>query len=122
MNKIFILFAVISLVLVGCSQETESEPTTKKNVETHANTKMIDLELKESEEIDVFKKAVNDSKKEPGIVNMTNPQYQFSIGEETYFLWITEKSGTIMDTKDTHTIYTLSDSSVEEIYEFVNKS
>lgn len=106
-------------MLVGCSQEIESEPTTKKNEETHANTK--DLELKELEEIDVIKKAVSDSKKEPGIVNMTNPQYRFSIGEETYFLWINEKSGTIMNTKDTHTIYTLSDSSVKEIFEFVNK-
>lgn len=121
MYKIFILFAIISLILVGCSQEIESEPTTKKNEETHANTKMIDLELKELEEIDVIKKAVSDSKKEPGIVNMTNPQYRFSIGEETYFLWITEKSGTIMNTKDTHTIYTLSDSSVKEIFALVNK-
>lgn len=121
MYKIFILFAIISLILVGCSQEIESEPTTKKNEETHANTKLIDLELKELEVIDVIKKAVSDSKKEPGIVNMTNPQYQFSIGEETYFLWITEKSGTIMNTKDTHTIYTLSDSSVKEIFELVNK-
>lgn len=52
---------------------------------------------------------------------MTDPQYQFSIGEESYFLWITEDSGTIMNSKDTHTIYTLSSNSVQKIYEFVNK-
>lgn len=82
-------------------------------------TNTILLELKETEEVDIFTRAVAYSMKEPGIVNMANPQYQFSIGEESYFLWITEDSGTIMSTKDTHTIYSLSNSSVEEIYEFV---
>lgn len=52
---------------------------------------------------------------------MTYLKYQFSIGEESYFLWITEESATIMNTKDTHTIYTLSSSSIKEVYEFVNK-
>ncbi|MFC9541852.1 hypothetical protein ACFTQ7_18520 [Lysinibacillus sp. NPDC056959] len=126
MKKIFLLFAIINFALVGCSQEPEtktSEPITKKNVEEEAyiNTKAIDLEL-ELEEIAIFEKAVSKSKKEPGVVNIaTEPQYQFSSGKETYFLWITEESGTIMNTKDTHTIYTLSSNSVKEVYEFVNK-
>ncbi|MEQ6358049.1 hypothetical protein ABNX05_25990 [Lysinibacillus sp. M3] len=126
--KKFLLFAIINLALVGCSQEPEtktSEPITKKNVEEEAyiNTKTIDLELKESEEIAIFEKAVSKSKKEPGVVNIaTEPQYQFSSGKEIYFLWITEASGTIMNTKDTHTIYTLSSNSVKEVYEFVNKN
>ncbi|MBW9234329.1 hypothetical protein JQK62_19080 [Leptospira santarosai] len=51
---------------------------------------------------------------------MTNSQYQFSIGKETYLLWIAEDSGTIMNTKDTHTIYSLPGSAVEEIYEFIS--
>ena len=58
---------------------------------------------------------------QPGIVNMTDPQYHFSIGEESYSLWITEDFGTIMNSKDTHTVYTLSSNSVQKIYEFVNK-
>ncbi|MGE7186374.1 hypothetical protein ACQKKK_21105 [Peribacillus sp. NPDC006672] len=133
MKKIFILFIVIGFVLVGCSQEPKneisetvaengSEAQAETEIETNSKTKMNDLELKDAEEIDIFKRAVSNSKKEPGIVNMAEePQYQFSIGEETYFLWITEESGTIMNTKDTYTIYTLSSSSVKEVYEFVNK-
>ncbi|MGE7767079.1 hypothetical protein [Peribacillus sp. NPDC096540] len=131
MKKIFILFIVIGFALVGCSQEPKNEisETVAENgseaqteIETNSKTKMNDLELKDAEEIDIFKRAVSNSKKEPGIVNMVEePQYKFSIGEETYFLWITEESGTIMNTKDTHTIYTLSSSSVKEVYEFVNK-
>ncbi|MFC7687513.1 hypothetical protein [Ureibacillus sp. GCM10028918] len=127
MKKLAIVFAIISCVLVGCSQETEtktSESITEKSAEeeAHVNTKTIDLEIEESEEVAIFEKAVSNSKKEPGVVNMaTEPQYQFSSGKETYFLWITEESGTIMNTEDTHTIYTLTSNSVKEIYEFVNK-
>lgn len=126
MNKLFTVIAIISFALVGCSQESEtktSESIIEKNVEEEANvnTKTIDLEIKESEEIAIFEKAVSNSKKEPGVVNMaTEPQYRFSSGKETYFLWITKESGTIMKTEDTHTIYTLTSNSVKEIYEFVN--
>lgn len=133
MKKLFILFAVAGFALVGCSQEQKkeiSEPIAENGSEeeiqieivTNSKTKVTDLELKGEEEIDIFKGAVSNSKKEPGIVNMAEkPQYQFSIGEETYFLWVTEESGTIMNTKDTHTIYTLPNSSAKEVYEFVYK-
>lgn len=122
MKKMFILFIVIGSALVGCAQKPNnevSEATTETNTETNAYN---EIELEGTEEIDIFIKAVENAKKEPGIVNMTNPQYQFNIGEETYFLWITEDSGTIINRKDTHTIYTLSSSSIKEVYEFVNKS
>ncbi|MFJ7933722.1 hypothetical protein [Sporosarcina sp. NPDC096371] len=124
MRKLFVLFIAFGFVLAGCSQEQEnklSEAQNESSSETVTTTKAISLELKETEEIEIFAKAVSDSKKEPGIVNMTNHQYQFSIGEESYYLWITEDSGTLKNTKDTHTIYALSSNSVQEIYEFVSK-
>lgn len=128
MKKQLILLAVISFALVGWSQEPKieiSEPVVKKSSETEtqteANSNINDLELKDAEEKDIFKRAVSNAKKEPGIVNMAEPQYQFSIGEDTYFLWITKESGTIMNTKDTHTIYTLSSITVKEVYEFFNE-
>ncbi|MDF2066535.1 hypothetical protein [Bacillus sp. Cr_A10] len=124
MKKLFVLFIASGFMLTGCSQEQENnlaEAQNESSSETVTSTKANSLELRETDEIEIFTKAVSDSKKEPGIVNMTDPQYQFSIGEESYFLWITEDSGTIMSTKDTHTIYTLSSNSVQEIYEFVNK-
>lgn len=124
MKKLCVLFIVVGFILVGCSQKQENKISAspiESNSETVTSTKANTIELKETEEIDLFTKAVNDSIQEPGIVNMTNPDYQFSIGKESYLLWIAEDSGTIMNTKDTHTIYSLSSSSVEEIYEYVNK-
>ena len=121
--KIFcFMFIAFGIILAGCSQEQENKSSQNESrSETITNTKPNSLELNKIKEIEIFSKAVNDSKKEPGMVDMTNPQYQFSIGEETYFLWISEDSGTIMNTKDTHTIYTLSSNSAQEIYEFVSK-
>jgi len=124
MKKLFVLFIVIGFILVGCSQEQEnkiSESPIESSSETVTTTKANSLELIETEEIDIFTKAVSDAKQLPGSVNIINPQYKFSIGEENYLLWITEDSGTIMNAKDTHTIYSLSSSSIEEIYEFVSK-
>jgi len=78
-----------------------------------------EIQLLTAEEVEIFERAVNNSKKEAGIVNMADAQYQFILGEESYFLWITEESGTIMNEKDTHSIYRLSNSSVKEMKPFV---
>jgi PBP1b-binding outer membrane lipoprotein LpoB len=114
MKKLIILFISIGLLFVGCS-------TAEDTGNTSLDKKMDTLVLNDSTEIDLFAKAVNDSIKEPGIVNMIDPQYKFDLDGDTFYLWITAESGTIMNTKDTHTIYSLSKNSVKEIYEFVKK-
>lgn len=130
MKKLSVIFIVIGLSLVGCSQEkvetieTVATNTTETNgtvSKSYSEARMITLELKEADEISIFNKTVNEATKEPGLVNMANPHYQFSIGGESYFLWIDANSGTIMNKKDTNTIYSLSGPSVQEINEFINR-
>ena len=43
------------------------------------------------------------------------PQFKVEMGRKSYFLWISEESGAIMDVKDTHTLYELSNKSVEQM-------
>ncbi|WP_342542904.1 hypothetical protein MHH33_03070 [Paenisporosarcina sp. FSL H8-0542] len=124
MKKILILFAIIGFALFGCSQESKNEISgvaAESNSGANSDIKKRHLELKGAEEIGIFERAVNNSKKVPGIANMANPMYSFSFDEEFYSLWITEEAGTIMNRKDTTTIYTLTSSSAEEVYRFVNK-
>lgn len=100
MKKLFVLFITSGLMLIGCSQKQENNLTevlNKGSAETVTSTKVTSLELNETDEIEIFTTAVSDSMKKPGIVNMTDPQYHFSIGEESYSLWITDDSGTIMN-------------------------
>lgn len=54
------------------------------------------------------------------ILFILNIRFKIEIGEETYFLWIDEKSGTIMNTEDTHTIYSLSNNSIKQVNELLN--
>lgn len=89
-----------------------------RSQEDYANNSTAHVEIKNEVERDIFQRAISNSEKVPGIVNMANPQYQFNRDEDFYDLWITADSGTIMNTKDTSTIYTLSSESVKEVYEF----
>lgn len=62
-----------------------------------------------------FKKAVSSAKKQSGIVDMEDPQYKVELGGESFFLWLNEEHGTIMDVEDTNSIHSLTDESVENI-------
>lgn len=130
MKNLSVVIIAIGLSLVGCAKE-EVEPiatvassiseTSETVAKSNSVSRMEYLDLKEANEIAIFNKAVSEATKEPGIVNMANPHYQFSIDGEFYFLWIDANSGTIMNTKDSHTKYSLSITSVQEINEFISR-
>ena len=48
-----------------------------------------------------------------------HPKVQFSIGDESYYLWVRDNEGFIMNTKNTFTLYTLSDRSLKEVKEII---
>ncbi|MEC5424730.1 hypothetical protein QGM71_14680 [Virgibacillus sp. C22-A2] len=93
----------------------------KPLVKVNPNAKLEHIKLKETNEIDIFSRAISDSNKEQGISYIAYPEYTFSLAEESYFLWVTENNGRIMNTKDTYTIYSLSDSSLKEVKEVIDK-
>lgn len=124
MKKGLVLSIAFGFLVAGCGQEVEHKSTEGKSInetEVVAIAKTNILKLKEPDEIETFTEAVNNSKQEPGIVNMSDPQYKFNLGEKSYYLWINKESGTIMNTNDTHTIYTLPSGSVEKVYEYVSQ-
>lgn len=68
-----------------------------------------------------FEEAFHSAERVPGIVDMADPDYRVEFGDEAYFLWISDEHGTIMNTNDTHTIYTLSKSSAKMLYQLLNQ-
>lgn len=62
----------------------------------------------DSQSVKTFKNAFKKARKQPGVVYMAEPHYKVILGEDSYFLWINKNHGTIMNFKDTNTIYTLS--------------
>jgi hypothetical protein len=119
--KLFMSLVFI-IVLVCCSKSPDN--IEKVNVYKMKSFSVIEedslVTFSDSKMIKDFVKAFNTAKKVPGIVDMADPAYKIELGDKSYFLWITQESGTIMNLNDTKTIYTLSKSSVKTIYELLN--
>lgn len=129
-----VLFALLSTLLFGCQPENdraEAEEVTSETVATESEglLKVGDIakvELSERKgmdpvvyeelaELEILKDAFSSASRQPGIVNMTNPNYYLKVvmadGEEYYLqLWLGAEGETtsLMDTADTHTIYSVS--------------
>ena len=74
----------------------------------------------DSKVVSNFVNAFKNAKKEQGVVDMSEPDYKVEFGEESYYLWVSEEQGTIMNINVTHTSYTLSKSSGITINELLN--
>ncbi|MBB6451720.1 hypothetical protein HNQ94_000141 [Salirhabdus euzebyi] len=119
MKKISFVLSLflLSIGLFGCQQNSKSiEKITIDSMESNTETIVIE----DTKTIEKIKEVFEKAEKQPGIVNMADPEYKVEVGEETYFLWIEEKSGTIMNTEDSHTIYSLSYNSIKQMDEFLN--
>lgn len=77
------------------------------------------MTITDKKQIKQLKKAFQSAEKQSGIADMADPQYKVEIGKKSYFLWLDQDHGTIMDVKDTHTIYTLSEKSVKHIHTII---
>ncbi|WP_108670419.1 hypothetical protein [Peribacillus acanthi] len=113
--KLLILFVCLSLV--ACSNENLEEVTIYDLV--NGSEKVV---LTDKKSIEIIKDVIKGANKQPGIVDMADPQYKINLGDEIYFLWLARSDGTIgtiMNTKDTHTIYTLSERSTTQLKELL---
>ncbi|WP_409271251.1 hypothetical protein V1499_17770 [Neobacillus sp. SCS-31] len=75
--------------------------------------------LTDKTSIQTVKQAIMSAERVPGIVDVTFADFRMIAGEETYDLWLREDSGSIMNLKDTHTIYTLTAKSAKELNELL---
>ncbi|MEO4053905.1 hypothetical protein [Solibacillus sp. CAU 1738] len=90
----------------------------KAKISPNAKIKMIDI--KETDKKEIFRRAVSDSEKDTNLYYMVNPDYSFSLDEESYFLWLSEDKGSIMNAKDPYMTYSITNSSLKEITDFIN--
>lgn len=120
---------LLCLLLVACTDgklKSSSSTSQVKNSEEISIYKMKSENeptvLTKKDDRNTIKHAIKSAKKEPGIVNMADPQFKIHLGDESYFLWITNSNrlnGTIMNTEETHTIFSLSEQSSEELNEIL---
>ncbi|WP_282019414.1 hypothetical protein [Planomicrobium okeanokoites] len=130
---ILFLFALTAIVLFGRQPEQETvmagEVENKTEVEREgllAEGEIAQVELSEVKgfepvvyveavELELFRNLFSSAEKEPGIVNMGNPEFYLKVvmedGEKHYLnLWLGGEGETasLMDSKATHTVYAVT--------------
>ncbi|GEN52251.1 hypothetical protein [Halobacillus faecis] len=62
-----------------------------------------------SDKVDIrkFQAGIWGTGKETGAVDLPHPEFSFTLGKESYFLWL--ESGFIMNRKNTHILYRLKE-------------
>ncbi|NLP50069.1 hypothetical protein [Bacillus sp. RO1] len=121
--KIVSFIFIFALLLMACSVEkTADVKQTIDQITIHQMENFSQVKdhsekvLTNQEHIKTIQNTFSSAKKEPGVVEMAEPHYKVMLKGETFFLWIHESSGTIMNTKDTHVIYSLSEEAATEVF------
>ena len=115
MKKANILGFALCLFLVACTTPMIGKMyiyEMKNFTEVREGSLLV---ISDSKIINNLDKAFKNADQQPGIPNMTDPHYRIELGEEMYFLWLDKTSGAILNTKDTHTLYTLSPQNVKDL-------
>lgn len=131
---ILLLFALMAIILFGCQPEKEaveaeevmSETEGKKIEGLLGKDGIVKMELSETKgvdpvvyeaagELEIFRDIFSSADKEPGIVNMSDPEFYLKVvmenGEKRYLnLWLGGEGdmASLMNIEDTHTIYTVT--------------
>ncbi|MFE7064043.1 hypothetical protein ACFVAD_18075 [Sutcliffiella sp. NPDC057660] len=128
---LILIFLISCLSLNACSTDNKATPSLAENIEILTIYKMVSfsevdedsvMEITNPEDIKILEEAFRSAVKQDGSADMADPEYKIDFGEDVYYLWITETSGTIMNLIDTHTIYTLSEQSAQNVFEIVGRS
>lgn len=128
------LVAFISIFLFGCQTENEAaearevarESATSESEGVLIEGDIAKVELSEKKgmapatygeqvELDIFKEVFSNAVRQPGIVNMSAPEYFIKVvledGSEEYLnLWLGDEGeqSSLMNADDTHTIYSVT--------------
>ncbi|TFD96965.1 hypothetical protein [Jeotgalibacillus salarius] len=115
-----VVVVVFALFLVGGCTSEDIEKVDVYEMESFTVIKEGSLtSYTDPEVVGEFVNAFKKAKKEPGVVEMIEPEYKAEIGEESYYLWICTEYGTIMNLEDSHTTYTLSKKSAKKIFDLL---
>ncbi|MBS4192411.1 hypothetical protein KHA94_19840 [Bacillus sp. FJAT-49705] len=134
----------ISSLLFACQSkenttETSANPTVKsendKKLSINNNFKSIsvsktkgvdEITIDDKESINAFQSIFSSAVKEPGQVNMADPEFYLEVvynkeNHQSLYLWIGEKGqgSTFMKTEDSNTIYTFSEKKTNKLIELV---
>lgn len=77
-------------------------------------------EVTDTQAIELFADAISRADKLQGIADVIDPDFQLDFGGKTFYLWVSEDQGSVMDESDTHTLYTLKEKDAEALYSYLS--
>ncbi|WP_143469686.1 hypothetical protein [Lentibacillus sediminis] len=121
-NTMLLLFALVFLILQGCQAmgskglaggEISKVSIAESNGFGEVNTDFFAV-WDDEETLVVFENVISNAEKEPGVVNMIEPDFDLEItyadgSTQGYHLWANKEGqkSTLMNVEDTNTIYTV---------------
>ncbi|OZM56325.1 hypothetical protein CIB95_12995 [Lottiidibacillus patelloidae] len=111
-------FLALFMILIGCTENNINniESMNIYKMKSFSVTSKNSLrEINDTKIINIFYEAINNASIISDSTDMVDPQYKIEIGNDTYFLWLYENSGILMNDKDSHTTFSISEKSVKEI-------
>ncbi|HYK74248.1 MAG TPA: hypothetical protein VEV44_14225 [Pseudoneobacillus sp.] len=121
-KKICLLMIIALFILSACSFE-KIDKIQLYEMESFSNIRKDSMMIiKDKQDIIQIRNGIDSAKKQPGVVDMADPEYKIEVGKNTYYLWISENSGTIMNLEDTNTIYSLTKYSAKRVGEIIKKN
>lgn len=122
MKKICLLMIIAIFILSACSYE-KIDKIQLYEMESFSNIRKDSMMIiKDKQDIIQIRNGIDSAKKQPGVVDMADPEYKIEVGKNTYYLWISENSGTIMNLEDTNNIYSLTKYSAKRVGEIIKKN
>jgi hypothetical protein len=148
LRKVFFLalsLAFMSLFILGCQskENVSTETTVNSSPKSESNQNLSiekdfvsigvsktkgsnDITFDDKETLKSFQDIFLSAVKEPGIVNMVDPEYYMEVvhdknNQESLYLWIGEQGekSTFMKAEDSNTIYTASQEMTDKLIELV---
>lgn len=129
--KKFILITLsatfLSSLLFGCQLNEKAANESEWTSISISKTKGVDaITFDDQETMNTLQSIFASAVKVAGIADMTDPEFYLKVvddkeNQKRMHLWIGEKGqkSTIMNTEDTHTIYTVSEEQTEKLIELV---
>lgn len=138
MKKFFLYIVTMLLIpvfLVGCRSSSDGEISnaeiskvsiSNSNEIGNINTDFF-MVYEDEEVLEVFQDIFRSAVKQEGIVDISEPDFDLEVTYEEgnkgeYHLWLGEKdqNSTLMNSEDTHTIYSISEEATNQLINLIN--
>lgn len=121
MKKSLLLCFVTVLFLAGCSMggiEEVDEITINEMLSFWEVKPDSSATITDADDIEVLIEGIGNAKRESGIADVMDPEFELLIGDRKFYLWFVGP-GSVMDQEDTNTIYTLKNGVREQFEEII---